>query len=194
MVSNKAEMYRMLHRGDFGNTVPMWFDPWEWWEMIYSKIQLGHRIDGSPLHWWGVRSLTPGGPCFLNAGWWDVKNIAYNIRNLGYEINISPMIDRIVNVTMWANILRSNSGLVLECIEYPDRASNWRAEMPTKAKTYQNTAANILLRKHLNPNTLDDLEILLDKYPDAVVELSATESEFGTVLGRNAIIWEVRNY
>ncbi len=130
----------------------------------------------------------------LNCRDMDVFSVASDFIHRGHQINISPMIGRIVNVTMWANILRSNSGLVLECIEYPDKASNWRAEMPTKAKTYQNTAANMLLRKHLNPNTLEDLEILLDKYPDAVVELSATETEFGTVPGRNAIIWEVRNY
>lgn len=59
MISNKAEMYRMLHRGDFGNTVPMWFDPREWWEMIHSKIKSGYRIDGSPLHWWGGSLTDP---------------------------------------------------------------------------------------------------------------------------------------
>lgn len=188
MVSNKAEMYRMLHRGDFGNTVPMWFDVKEWWNYVYNNFSSAKHS------WWGVRSLTPGGPCELNVAIWDVRTISYHIQQSGHKINISPMIDRIVNVTMWANILRSPSGLIVECIEYPDKASNWRVEMPTKAKTYQNTAANMLLRKHLNPSTLDDLGILLDKYPDAVVELSATESEFGTVPGRNAIIWEVRNY
>lgn len=189
MVSNKAEMYRMLHRGDFGNTVPMWFDATSWFSAAMCVDSPYNRIN-----WWGVRSLTPGGPCELNVYFSEVVHIVRKFIRQGHKVNISPMIDRIVNVTMWANILRSNSGLVLECIEYPDKASNWRAEMPIKAKTYQNTAANILLRKHLNPNTLDDLEILLDKYPGAVVELSATESEFGTVPGRNAIIWEVRNY
>ncbi len=187
MISNKAEMYRMLHRGDFGNTVPMWFDLRKW----------AFDVSFAPYHSiqvWGVRTLTPGGPCWLNV---PRKHVSYwcdEAERGGHKVNISPMIDRIVNVTMWANVLRSPSGLIVECIEYPDKSSNWRAEMPTKAKAYQNTAANMLLRKHLNPSTLDDLGILLDKYPDAVVELSATESEFGTVPGRNAIIWEVRNY
>lgn len=193
-VLTKEDMYAKLRRGDFGNTVPMWFDPSEWWQMIQTNIKQGKRIDGSSLHWWGVRSLTPGGPCFLNAGWWDVKNIAYNIRNLGYDINISPMIDRIVTVTMWANICRDVNGLYVEYIENPPKTSNWREMMPTSHLTAARTAAKLLLSKHLNPNTLADLEILLDTYPDAVVELSATEKPFGTVPGRNAIIWEVRNY
>lgn len=187
MVSNKAEMYRMLHRGDFGNTVPMWFCDLDW---VFDT----DTDDKGSYAWWGVRSLSPGGPCKLNVPWGDVVRTCREFESAGHKFNISPMIDRIVNVSMWANVLRSPSGLIIECIEYPDKASNWRAEMPTKAKTYQNTAANMLLRKHLNPSTLDDLGILLDKYPDAVVELSATESEFGTVPGRNAIIWEVRNY
>lgn len=188
MISNKAEMYRMLHRGDFGNTVPMWFSIREW------ELDAMFREPYRSIRYWGVRSLTPGGPCTLNAPVAYVWDIANDFIRRGHQVNISPMIDHIVNVSMWANVLRSPSGLIVECIEYPDKASNWRVEMPTKAKTYQNTAANMLLRKHLNPSTLDDLGILLDKYPDAVVELSATESEFGTVPGRNAIIWEVRNY
>jgi len=52
----------------------------------------------------------------------------------------------------------------------------------------------MVLRKHLNPNSLDDLSTVLDRWPGHVVELSAVEGCFGTVPGRNGIVWEVRNY
>jgi hypothetical protein len=186
-VKNKAEMYRKLYRGDFGNTVPMWFDISKW----YSDT-MAIPYDG--IEWWGIRSLTPGGPCKLNCHDSLVFPIACEYQRLGHKINISPMIDRLVTVTMWANVFRSDTGLVLECIENPDKGSNWRADMPTKAKSYSGITALLLLRKHLNADTFDDLLILLREYPDSVVELSATEQQFGTVPGRNAIIWEVRNY
>lgn len=50
-----------------------------------------------------------------------------------------------------------------------------------------------LLRTYLSPASLDDLDALLDLYPDATVELTAYgDHDFGR--GRNTIFWEVRNY
>jgi hypothetical protein len=49
-----------------------------------------------------------------------------------------------------------------------------------------------LLRTYCSPASLDDLDALLDLYPDAVIELSCYDVDFGR--GRNTIFWEVRNY
>lgn len=50
-----------------------------------------------------------------------------------------------------------------------------------------------LLREYMSPASLDDLDAILDLYPDATVEFTCYgEHDFGR--GRNAIFWEVRDY
>lgn len=49
-----------------------------------------------------------------------------------------------------------------------------------------------LLRTYLSPASLDDLDAILDLYPDSVVEFTCYDLDFGR--GRNTIFWEVRNY
>lgn len=184
MIGTKAEMYDMLYGGEFGNTVPMWFSAWRWLE---SQSENNYP-------YWGIRTLTPGGPCLLNCPAYETYGVARKYELNGHSVNISPMIDRITTVTMWANLWDSPSGLVLECIENPPKRGSWRELMPIQAKTYTGTAAKMRLERHLNPNSLDDLRILIDQYPNAVYEFSAMASCFGTVPGRNAVIWEVRHY
>lgn len=56
-----------------------------------------------------------------------------------------------------------------------------------------NLETRALLRAYLSPASLDDLDALLDLYPDATVELTAYgDHDFDR--GRNTIFWEVRNY
>lgn len=184
---NKTDMYRLLHNGYLGNTVPMWFNDLDWLWAVDSGERFNYK-------WWGVRSVVAGGPCFLNISFNDVVARCREIERAGYRFNISPMIDRIVTVTMWANIWESPTGLIVEGIEYPPKEGSWRELMPIQAKRWEGITARSVLRKHLNANSYDDLTILLDTYPNHVVELSATETCFGTDPGRNAIIWEVRNY
>ena len=51
-----------------------------------------------------------------------------------------------------------------------------------------------LLRNHLDPSSLDDLDDLLDLYPDAVIEFTAFSKDIGMIPNRNTVMWEVRNY
>lgn len=41
---------------------------------------------------------------------------------------------------------------------------------------------------------MDDVEILLELYPDATIELAAYPYTLGKIPGRNTVIWEVRDY
>lgn len=51
----------------------------------------------------------------------------------------------------------------------------------------------VLLNSYMSAPSRDDLEALLDLYPDATVEFTCYgEHDFGH--GRNTIFWEVRNY
>lgn len=183
-ITNKQTMYRMLARGDFGNTIPQYFsiDTWE-------RSQDYQRI---PM--WGVRTMVPGGPCRLYCPRDEVRTTAEQPEFRAAGINISMMIDAVTQVTLWGEVYDAPYGLVVYGIENPEPGDSWRKRMPHEGRHWEGTAARLLLRRKLNPNSLDDLEILRDRWPGHVYEFSAVEGCFGTVPGRNTIIWEVRAY
>ena len=186
--SDKQGMYRALAAGEFGNTIRQWFDLDVW--------QSSPEADR--VEWWGVRTLTPGGPCRLNCPNWDVPRTALEFRDAGHRFNISMMVDRVATVTAWLDVLDSADGLVVEGIEYPDTGGGWtwRNSMPdpTRRRRWAGVAARMTLARHLNGNSLDDLRAVLDRNPGCVVELSALDRCLGTVPHRNAVVWEVRGY
>jgi hypothetical protein len=52
----------------------------------------------------------------------------------------------------------------------------------------------LLLREFMDPSSRDDLDTLLEMYPDAAIEFSCFDINTGVLPRRNTIFWEVRNY
>lgn len=184
-VGDKATMYRMLAAGKFGNTIPQYFS-------VHAWVQSG---DADRYSHWGVRTLKPGGPCRLNCPTTEVVSTIYDFAQ---PCNISLMVDKVATVTAWLEAWDSPTGLVVEGIEWPDTAGGWtwRNSMPdpAKRKRWEGTAARMVLARHLNENSRDDLWRVLDEFPDHVVELSALSRCIGMVPHRNGCVWEVRHY
>ena len=187
-VTNKTQMYAMLAAGAFGNTIRQYFDLDVWQS----------DPDADRIATWGVRTLTPGGPCRLNCPNHEVPRTALEFIAAGHKVNISMMVDRLATVTAWLEVWDSPTGLVVEGVEHPDTANGWtwRNSMPdpNRRKKWEGVAARMVLARHLNENDRDDLAALLDRYPDHVVELSGLDRCLGTVPGRRAVVWECRAY
>lgn len=183
-ITSKQQMYKLLSRGDFGNTIQQWFDVDEW---VRDK-------EAQKYEWWGVRTLATGGPCRLNCPRSEVVETASRPEFQSAGVNLSLMVDRVCRVTLWADVYDSPTGLMVYGIEYPPEGGSWRALMPSKGRHYYGTAARAILRRHLNPNSLDDLGAVFEKWPEHICELSATDICIGTVPLRNSVVWEVRAY
>lgn len=188
-ITNKQDMYNLLAAGKLGNTVPMWFDIQRW---IYDNYPDGWY--GESLQW-GVRTLTPGGPCRLFCPDSEVIATATGLAESGHRVNISPMIETVrnLNVTLMANVWDSPTGLVVEGAEWPTPGTHWRERMQQPDR-YEGIRARHVIARHLVQSSTEELFDLLAEYPGHVVELSATNRPYGTVPGRNAVIWEVRSY
>lgn len=52
----------------------------------------------------------------------------------------------------------------------------------------------LLLDAYLDASSRDDLEILLEQYPDAAIEFTTFSINVGVLPHRNTIFWETRNY
>lgn len=183
-VTSKQEMYRLLAAGAFGNTIPQFFDIDEW----------ERSADGARYAVWGVRTQVPGGPCRLNCPREEVRETAERPEYQVAGINISMMIDAAFTVTLWADIFDSPTGLLVYGVECPPPGGSWRALMPTRGRHYEGVSARMLLRRHLNPNSLADVEAVFERWPGHVLELSAVEGCIGVVPHRNHVVWELRNY
>jgi hypothetical protein len=51
-----------------------------------------------------------------------------------------------------------------------------------------------LMRHFIDPASLDDIDELLERYPDAAIEFCSYSVNVGVIPGRNTLIWEVRDY
>ena len=186
-VSNKADMYRRLAAGEFGNTIPQHFSVEAWAATPESKSGL-----------WGIRSsrVSMHPAARLNCPAEEVAE--YAATHFSDGVNISMMVDATARVTAFLEVFRSADGLVVEGVEYPKfwDGWNWRNSMhdPSRRRSWIRLGALALLDHHLNANSREDLELLLDRYPDHVVELSALGRAVGTIPYRNAVVWEVRAY
>lgn len=63
-----------------------------------------------------------------------------------------------------------------------------------KGKQWHGLRALLLLKTKLYPSSWADMEALFERFPDSVIEFSAYSTEVGSIKGRNAVIWEVRDY
>lgn len=54
--------------------------------------------------------------------------------------------------------------------------------------------ARLKMKHYMNDNSLDEIDLLLEKYPGHVVEFTCYNMHLGILPGRNTIIWEVRAY
>jgi hypothetical protein len=185
-IASKAQMYELLAGGAFGNTIPQFFSVEQWLASPDSKV----------YKTWGVRTLTPGGPCRLFCPVAEVRATAESYIARGEKINISCMIDAVCEVTLWGEVYDdpNDSGLKVYGIEYPPKGGSWRDLMPTKGRTWEGLAARGILQKHMSPSSLADLWAIFDLWPEHVVEFSAVDRNFGTIPGRNCVVWEVRKY
>lgn len=181
-VRSKGRMYDMLASGAFGNTTFQWFSLKKW----------NNDPESSRYQEWGVRTLSAGGPCRLYCPREEVEATVLNYQRAGHDCNISVMVDAVARVTLWADVYDSPTGIQVYGIENPGKGQSWRKLMPSEGRQYSGLTARMLLQKHLNPSSLADLEAVLEQWPSHVVELSALARCFGTVSGRNAVVWEVR--
>jgi hypothetical protein len=183
-ITDKKRMYDLLAAGLLGNTTPQFFSVAEW----------KASGDDTRYDWWGVRTLTPGGPCRLNCPTAEVEETAERFARNGHMPNISLMLDRVCRVTLWCDVWDSPTGLVVYGIENPPEGGSWRALMPTQGRHWFNLEARMLLKRHLNANSYSDAFELLEMYPDHVLELSSCDRCVGVFPHRNAVHWEVRRY
>ena len=101
------------------------------------------------------------------------------------------------HLTIQGEVMRGFGGLELT---YTTVQKPMNQALTEKRETTRGIKAYYLLRRYLCPSSYSDLEALLGKFDNGileqscVVEFSAYDVNVGDIPNRNTVIWEVRNY
>jgi hypothetical protein len=52
----------------------------------------------------------------------------------------------------------------------------------------------VIINSYMDPSSRDDIDAILELFPDATIEFTCFQIDIGNIPGRNTILWEVRNY
>jgi len=172
----------MYERGMFGNRLRTW-------PSIEAFLQSGFtgtvtmRHSGNDLGKF-IAYEVPADQVLPKAQEWQSL---YNLNIDEIKINESaPDYD-----LLWqGEIMRSTS---FYCLTYSTEKTKMKTAL-LNAKHMEGIGVLYLLKNTLTASSYDDVQELFDLYPDSIIELSVYGHCLGDRIGRNAIIWEIRNY
>lgn len=194
-ISNKREFFLLWETGVLGNRTRLWRDPTE--AMFWAQAQdfaRNKRVTGT----WpeiGFREIrkpgSAGAGAWCKVPWSMVGITAEEWRAAGREFVMddgAPDDKR----TLQGEVCRTTRGMegYLTTAKLPMR----QAFAEGHAKQYGYLATRLLLEKYMDPSSRDDLDALLEQYPDAAVEFTCFSVNVGVLPHRNTLFWETRDY
>lgn len=181
----KEDFVRRYAAGEFGNRSPTWNSIVEWsaaypktWVYPYQTFHIRNRVAGAKT-WYDVPKYQ------MLDRWHDACN-----EFAPSQLYISAMAPTHLT-TLQGELQRSIRGLDLY---YSTVKKPMRDSLAERGRQVSGAVAICLLRTHLDPSSYEWVELLLDRYPNHIVEFSAYSRCWGTIPRRNTVIWEVRHY
>jgi hypothetical protein len=183
-IKRKSDMYRRYERGEFGNKLRTWSSVEELADSDYrGTVTLRYKA-----------SAGGGGWCAYDVPLAQVAETRAQWVSEGADPKLvvanESAPDERLRVQGDVGASPQGGGLVFR---YSTAKMKMRDAMKNSKHAY-GAQANELLSEYLSPSSLEDVRELLALYPDAIVEFSAYEQMLGCSPGRNAVIWEVRDY
>jgi hypothetical protein len=179
-IRSKAEFYRLWTAGCLGNKPRTWSD-------VQDAIRARLKV-------YGIREMgKAGGGLFTFAN--GPVELAYKIRRWKRE-GRKWMIDSAAPnhlTELQGEVCRTTRGL--EGYLAAHSHVGMREAIARRLLISRSPLeTRILLHHFCDAASLDDIDTLLEMYPDATIEFCAYSVNVGNIPGRNTIIWEVRNY
>lgn len=166
---------------EFGNRAPTW-------DKFEDFLRSGYA---GLVH---IRNRVAGGPTWYDVPAREVPQRLANIVEHGlasynsvYFSGMAPT-DRTL---LQGEVRRSENHLDLF---YSVVKKPMRLALAKGGRQQSGIIAVLLLKEVMDPPSYDWLQILLDRYPDHVIEFSTYAVPWGTIPGRNTVFWEVRKY
>ena len=168
---NKHDFYRRWLRGEFGNMPRSW-------ESVEALRASGYNGLLS------VRSKTPAGRMETNVP--VAEALSRSWHNVVFQETMPDP-----ELVIQASIGYDPSGIWIEyCLE-PN--INFREAMHRSIQA-QGLEALFILKRYVDPSSYDDIMDLVQRFPNAVIEIATFRRHVGVWPHRNTVIFEVREY
>jgi hypothetical protein len=180
LVDSKKDSYSLLHSGRLGNRLRMWDSFDEILKSGYSgTVSIRYKSTG-------------GGFVAYNVPLEDIPKVQQEWKDKGAKEELMTYNESAPDHLMLiqGELMRNDNHIYLFHSSEKSKMSIALAN----GKHADGMDALNLLKRHLNTASYDDIMQLLEMYPDSVIEFSAYSKCLGNLPGRNAVIWEVRNY
>lgn len=181
-ITSKAEFFRLWEAGVLGNRTRLWRDPIQCWMDCcqFDILEVGFRELGKA-----------GGGHWEKVHFTKVMETAAAWKQAGHNFVMddgAPDDKR----TLCGEVCRTYRGLegILGVVQCPMRIAMQRGLLLPRSYA----TVNALLDRYMDASSRDDLEALLELYPDATVEFSCFTVNVGIFPARNTIFWETRDY
>lgn len=174
-ITTKREMYRLWKQGAFGNKVQHWDN---------LDAFLASSYEGRC----GFRSTTIGSPHM--GVFASKKELLANLPVTDEQLVLSEAThDQLVLVQ--GELTRATFGIYLY---YSTDKLMMRDALKKGMETATGIKVHTILRYFCDPSSYEELLLLLDMYPDHIIEFSTFSKNLGVIPHRNTVIWEVRKY
>jgi hypothetical protein len=176
-INSKEQFYKIYRSGKLGNKLKTWYS---FDDLIKDNFQgtVGIRVS----------NYLGGGQCFYGVAVKDVPNKLKELPSqVKYVLSESAPDE---NIIFQGEITNSTDYITLFYSTVKDRM---RVALQNAQHAYGVQALNIL-KRYMTATSYDDLMMLLDEYPNSVVEFGVYQNNLGECPHRNMIIWEVRCY
>ena len=181
-IKDKDEMYRLLKKGALGNTILMW-DSFHEFENSDYQGPVGIRYRGNV----GGSSF-----CVAQIPRNKINKVISVLVEDGYDFNRMEFLQSPPDeYRTIQGELQLNPEYYLYYSTYP---APMREALEKDGKHLYGIEVKMFLQKYLTPSSYDDIQELLILYSNSVIEFTAFSRKIGWARGRNAIVWEVRNY
>jgi hypothetical protein len=185
-VKTKMDFVRRYEEGEFGNRSPTW----EGIQEMYDQGDLEHCKKGTLFH---IRNRIAAAETWYNVRPEDLFDVYYNdaLKKFGKgDLYISQMAPT-SRTTFQGELMHGVRGLEIfgTHVKKPMRDA-----LKEKAFTISGYSVKAFLERYCDAVSYDWIQILMQRYPEHVIEFSCYNTTFGTVPNLNTLIWEVRQY
>ena len=180
-IKTKNFMYCLLKLKKFGNTFQIW-NSLEEWKKRNSESEL-----------FGIRCVNCyNGPFITDLPPDELEKYAIYFAEKGYSIVLYETSPKHL-ITIQGEVSKRRYTHDWE-LEYSTKKEHMRKALSLERKSLKGLEAEYLIRKYFNENSFEDLLMVMDEFPDHVIEFTAYNKCVGVCQARNVVIWECRLY
>lgn len=177
-IRTKAEFFRLWRLGVLGNSIRVW-------DQIADVAHVSHvGFREMAVAGGGEATIVPFALASATYQQWKSRGLRF-VMDEACPNDLTTLCGEVARVP----------GLVMQGrLAIEPRCSMRQANERGQLRNLTGAQIRRVVDCYMDPSSQDDLDQLLDLYPDAVVEFSCFTKDVGLLPHRNTIFWEVRNY